>query len=112
MQLIKSLQGVGDILAIVIALEIGDIDRFRSPQHLASYSGMVPRVNSSGDKTRYGRVRPDVNRNLKWAYIEAANCVALQKERQAGRHVAQLLKSIQKQKRLSQSGRRGRLALG
>jgi transposase len=98
MQLIKSLPGVGDILAIVIALEIGDIDRFRSPQHLASYSGTVPRVSSSGDKIRYGRVRPDVNHNLKWAYIEAANCVALQQERQVGRHVVQLLKRIQKQK--------------
>lgn len=98
MQLIKSLPGVGDILAIVIALEIGDIDRFRSPQHLASYCGTVPRVSSSGDKTRYGRVRSDVNHNLKWAYIEAANCVALQKERHADRHVAQLLKRIQKQK--------------
>ncbi len=98
MQLIKSLPGVGDILAIVIALEIGDIDRFRSPQHLASYSGTVPRVSSSGDKTRYGRVRSDVNHNLKWAYIEAANCVALQQERQAGRHAVQLMKRIQKQK--------------
>src|SRR5450759_1205439 len=36
MQLIKSLPGVGDILAIVIALEIGDVERFASAEHLAS----------------------------------------------------------------------------
>ena len=98
MQLIKSLPGVGDILAIVIALEIGDVERFASAEHLASYSGTVPRVSSSGGKTHYGRVRPDVNHYLKWAYIEAANCIALQQERQAGRHVVQLMKRIQKQK--------------
>jgi transposase len=98
MQLIKTLPGVGDILAIVIALEIGSIERFASAEHLASYSGTVPRVNSSGGKTYYGRVKPDVNHYLKWAYIEAANCIALQRDRMNGRHVAELLKRLQKQK--------------
>jgi len=98
MQLIKSLPGVGDILAIVIALEIGDVERFASAEHLASYSGTVPRVSSSGGKTHYGQVRQDVNHYLKWAYIEAANCVALQQDRNTGRHTVELLKRIQKQK--------------
>jgi transposase len=98
MQLIKSLPGVGDILAIVIALEVGTVERFSSGEHLASYAGTVPRVNSSGGKTYYGRVKPDVNHYLKWAFIEAANCVALQQERMEGRHVYQLLKRIQTQK--------------
>jgi transposase len=97
-QLIKSLPGVGDILALVIALEIGDIGRFGNAERLASYCGTVPRVSSSGGKTHYGRVRPDVNHYLKWAYIEAANCIALQQDRNTGRHVVQLLKRIQKQK--------------
>jgi len=98
MQLIKSLPGVGDILAIVIALEIGTVERFRSAEHLASYSGTVPRVSSSGGKTHYGKVRPDVNHYLKWAYIEAANCIALQQNQMEGRHVVDLLRRIQKQK--------------
>lgn len=98
MQLIKSLPGVGDILAIVIALEIGDVGRFSNAEHLASYSGTVPRINSSGDKTYFGRVRPDVNHYLKWAYIEAVNCIALQQNQMTGRHVVELLKRIQKHK--------------
>jgi transposase len=98
MQLIKSLPGVGDILAIVIALEIGDVERFASAEHLASYSGTVPRVSSSGGKTHYGRVRQDVNHYLKWAYIEAASCIALQQQRNTGRHVVELMQRIQKQK--------------
>jgi transposase len=98
MQLIKSLPEVGDILAIVIALEIGTVDRFASAQHLASYSGTVPRISSSGDKTYFGKVRVDVNHYLKWAYIEAANCIALQQNHMSGRHACELLKRIQKHK--------------
>jgi transposase len=89
---------VGDILAIVIALEIGDVERFGSAEHLASYAGTVPRVSSSGGKTHYGRVRQDVNHYLKWAYIEAASCIALHQQRNTGRHVVELLQRIQKQK--------------
>jgi transposase len=98
MQLIKTLPGVGDILAIVIALEIGDVERFASAEHLASYSGTVPRINSSGGKTYLGKVKPDVNRYLKWAFVEAANCVNLQQRQMQGRHVVELLQRVQKHK--------------
>jgi transposase len=98
MQLIKSLPGVGDILAIVIVLEIGDVERFASAEHLASYCGTVPRVSSSGGKTHYGQVRTDVNHYLKWAFIEAASCVSLRQDQLSGRHVVDLLKRIQKHK--------------
>jgi transposase len=98
MQLIKSLPGVGDILAITIALEIGNVERFGSAEQLASYSGTVPRVSSSGGKTHYGKVRADVNHYLKWAFIEAASCIALRQRQMEGRHVVELLKRIQKQK--------------
>ncbi len=98
MQLIKSLPGVGDILAIVIALEVGEVNRFRDAEHLASYSGTVPRINSSGGKTYFGKVRPDINHYLKWAFIEAANCINLQQDQMAGRHVVELLRRVQKHK--------------
>ena len=67
-----TLPGVGFILAVVIASELGDIKRFSSAECLASYSGMTPRVHSSGGKTRYGQLRSDVNHYLKWAYSEAS----------------------------------------
>jgi hypothetical protein len=47
-------------------------------------------VHSSGDRTRYGRTRPDVNRYLKWAFAEAANSIAVNYRRCADRHVSQL----------------------
>lgn len=83
MKLLKSLPGVGDILATIIAVEVGEVGRFPSPQKLASYVGTAPRVHSSGGKTSYGRTRPDVNRYLKWAFVEAASVIVLHQSRMA-----------------------------
>lgn len=91
---LKTLPGVGFILAVVIASEIGDVERFASPQRLASYSGMTPRVHSSGGKTRYGKLRSDVNHYLKWAYSEAGNSTAVNRKRLPDRHVSKLYSRI------------------
>jgi len=98
MILLRTIPGIGMILAVVIALEIGVIGRFPSAGHLASYAGTTPRVKSSGDKTRYGRLRPDVNRYLKWAFMEAANCVCIQRKKRPHCHVSQLYERIAERK--------------
>lgn len=100
MQRLKTLPGVGDILAIVIEREVGDITRFPDPQRFASYCGTVPKVIASGGKVRYGRLRPDVNQYLKWAFIEAANVVALHhgKASWQSRHVSRLYRRIRQKK--------------
>ena len=97
-QLLTSLPGVGFILAVVIANETGDISRFSSPQRLAGYAGVVPRVHSSGGKSRYGKLRSDVNHYLKWAYSEAGNSTAVNHKRFPGRHVSKLYKRIRSRK--------------
>jgi transposase len=94
MTLLMTLPGIGLILSAVLALEIGDITRFASAERLASYAGTTPRVHSSGDKTRYGRLRPDVNHYLKWAFVEAGNSVALNHKRCPDRHVSRLYAKI------------------
>jgi len=88
-KLLMTMPVVGFILAVVIWLEVGDVSRFGGPERLASYSGLTPRVHSSGDKVRYGRLRPDVNRYLKWAFSEAGN-----RERLVFRHVSKLYNRI------------------
>jgi transposase len=98
MKLLMSLPGVGPVLAITIALEVGDISRFPDNEHLASYSGMVPRVNSSGGKTRFGKTRPDVNHYLKRAFVEAANVVVLNRGRWSGRHAVRLYDRVKANK--------------
>lgn len=69
---LKSLPGLGEVLAPVAALEIGDIRRFRSAASLSSYCGLVPSVSSSGGYTHRGRIGRAGNHWLKWVFVEAA----------------------------------------
>lgn len=98
MHLLRSAPGVGPILSVVLALEIGDIRRFKGAGRLASYAGTVPRVHASGGKTRYGRTRPDVNHYLKWAYAEAGNSVAVNHKRFPYRHVSELYRRVRQRR--------------
>lgn len=98
MQWLLTMPGVGVILAATIALEIGEIERFPSAMHLASYAGTTPRVHASGGKVRYGPLRADVNRYLKWAFAEAANSVAVNHTRCPERHVSQLYRRLRQHK--------------
>lgn len=97
-KLLMSLPGVGPVLAITIALEVGDISRFPDAAHLASYSGTVPRVKSSGGKTRFGRTRTDVNHHLKRAFIEAANVVVIHQTKWPDRHAVKLYQRVRANK--------------
>ncbi len=98
MQLVQSLPGMGVILAILITLEVGSVDRFRSPSNLASYSGTVPNVKSSGGKQRHGRMVTQANNYPKWAFIEAANVVVMKRNHPLWRrkHVSVLYDRIRR----------------
>jgi len=98
MQRLMTVPGVGLILASVIVLEIGDVSRFRTPERLASYAGTVPRIHASGQTLRHGRVRPDVNHYLKWAFAEAANSVSLHRGTMSHRHACKLYLRVRARK--------------
>lgn len=74
---VKSLPGIGWILAYTIVAEIGQIDRFASAKHLASYSLVVPRAHDSGeedpDSPKGRHIGHAGRRTLQWAWIEAAH---------------------------------------
>lgn len=96
--LLETMPGVGFILAVVILQEVGDIGRFGSAERFASYCGVTPRVHASGGKVRYGRLRPDTNHYLKWAFSEAGNSVAVNRNRFPARHVSQMYNRIRGRK--------------
>ncbi len=100
MQLLKTLPGVGDMLAIVIERAIGSIDRFPSAPQFSSYCGTTPRVSSSGGKTHYGKMRTESNQYLKWAFIEAANAVSAHHAQRGwiNRHCSQLYLRVRSRK--------------
>jgi transposase len=72
--LLRTVPGIGEILAPLVWLEIGDIDRFPGAEHLASYAGLVPRIIASGGRIRHGGTCRNVNHYLKWGFVEAATC--------------------------------------
>ena len=69
--LLLSVPGIGWVLAFTIAAEIGEIERFASPEKLTGYTGLCPRVNQSGDSDRRGPLSKHGPRYLRWALIEA-----------------------------------------
>jgi transposase len=66
-----SVPGIGWVLAFRIAAEIGEIERFASPDKLAGYTGLCPRVVQSGDSDRRGPLTKHGPRYLRWALLEA-----------------------------------------
>jgi transposase len=63
--------GIAWVLAFTIAAEIGEIERFASPEKLTGYTGLCPRVNQSGDKDRRGPLTKHGPTYLRWAMLEA-----------------------------------------
>jgi transposase len=55
-QRLLSIPGVGILIATAVVAFIGDLRRFPSARHLASYLGLVPRERSSGSFRRLGRI--------------------------------------------------------
>jgi transposase len=69
--LLLSVPGIRWVLAFTIAAEIGAIERFSSPEKLAGYTGLCPRVNQSGEKDRRGPLTKHGPTYLRWALLEA-----------------------------------------
>src|SRR5215470_17240520 len=70
----------------------------RAPRGWRPMRGTTPRVHASGGKSRFGPPRPDVNRYLKWAFVEAANAICLHRGRAADRHVSRLYERLARRK--------------
>ncbi|WP_374438691.1 IS110 family transposase [Inhella sp.] len=72
-QALNTVPGIGKALALTIALESGDMDRFADAGHFASYARTVDsRRESNGKKKGSGNVKCG-NKHLAWAFIEAAH---------------------------------------
>jgi transposase len=70
--LLDTIPGIGELLGLTLASEIGDIARFGSPRKLIGYAGLAPKINQSGDRSRTGALTKAGSRTLRWAAVEAA----------------------------------------
>jgi transposase len=69
---LATLTGIGPVLALTIRAEVGDIARFTGGPALASYAGLVPRVERSADRAYHGRITKQGSPWLRWALVSAA----------------------------------------
>ena len=53
---LRSIPGIGLLTATAMVGFVGDVERFRSSRHFASYLGLTPREHSSGNVRRLGRI--------------------------------------------------------
>ena len=65
--------GIGNILAMTIMLEVGDINRFPKVGNFTSYCRCVPSRRLSDGKSKGSGNRKNGNRYLSWAFTEAVH---------------------------------------
>jgi transposase len=64
--------GVGSLTALAFVLIIGRADRFQCGKQIASYLGLVPLEESSGQRRRLGHITKQGNSLLRFLLVEAA----------------------------------------
>ncbi|KYG04544.1 hypothetical protein BE21_46225 [Sorangium cellulosum] len=76
-RLLMTLPGVDVAVAQTLLAALGDIQRFRSPDHAASYLGLVPSTYQSGDPEHvyHGRITKQGKGQARWMLVQAAQHV-------------------------------------
>jgi transposase len=78
---LMTIPGVGLIIATALVAFVGDIQRFPSGRHFASYLGLTPRESSSGLRRRLGAISKRGDVYLRTLLIHGARSVLLAAKR-------------------------------
>lgn len=70
--LLKSIPGIGGIVAFGLLSELGDLRRFNSLKHLAGYVGIAPGVYQSGANYKAMGMNPRAHRFIRSYFVEAS----------------------------------------
>jgi len=101
LQLLKSIHGVGDVLALTMLYEIQDINRFPSRGEFCSYARLLVKGQKQSAGKNYGTTGGWIgNAHLRWAFSEAA-VLFLRKNPDAERYYNRLINRHGKSKALS-----------
>jgi len=66
------LPGVGELTALMILAEVGDVTRFPNARKLAAWTGLTPTVRGSDQVVRHGHISKQGSPWLRWILCEAA----------------------------------------
>jgi transposase len=75
----KSVPGIGLMTAIRLILEWGDLSRFKRKEEFASFLGLIPWENSSGEKERKGHI---TKQGCRWvrSWLVESSWIAIRKD--------------------------------
>jgi transposase len=90
-QWLMTIPGIGEVSAMMLLAEIGDLTRFANKEALCSYAGLVPRVRESAGKTGRSSITRQGSSALRWIMVEAAQ-VATRCSAAARRYYERLLR--------------------
>ena len=68
-------KGIDTQTALTLVVEIGDFERFATAEQFASYIGLVPGEDSSGQKKRIGSITKEGNSRVRLVLTEAAKSI-------------------------------------
>jgi transposase len=84
---LRTIPGVGLLTATALIAFVGDVQRFPSGRHLASYLGLTPRESSSGLRRRLGAISKRGDPYVRMLLIHGARSVLLHAKKKAdGEH--------------------------
>lgn len=92
---LQTIPGIGEVSAMMVLAEIGELPRFGSKEALCSYAGLVPRVRESAGKAARGGITRQGSPWLRWIMVEAAQ-VATRTSPAARRYYERLLRKKHK----------------
>ena len=69
---LKSMDGVGDLVALAFVSEVDDPKRFKKSRDLSAYLGLTPKLYSSGEIHRQGRISKKGSGYTRTLLVEAA----------------------------------------
>jgi transposase len=72
MALLRSIPGVGMLVAIEVLVELQDMKRFKSAEQISSYIGLTPSEYSTGQHTRQGRITRCGNKRVRTSLVEGS----------------------------------------
>jgi transposase len=73
--LLRTIPGIGLLTATALVALVGDIQRFRSARHFASFLGLTPRLRGSGFTLHLGRISKQGDRYLRALLSHGARSV-------------------------------------
>jgi transposase len=69
---LQALRGIAHVTAVTVVAELGELSRFSRATQLMGYAGIVASEDSSGERTRRGRITKTGNAHLRRVVVEAA----------------------------------------